>query len=83
MWYNKYRKGTGLNLDCGNLVKSIRNEISTRDMPWALPIPFKKIFSKNFEKPLDKLARMWYNKYRKGKENPKNQKGKDYDKHNV
>ena len=33
MWYNKYRKGTGLNLDCGNLVKSIRNEISTRDMP--------------------------------------------------
>ena len=40
----------------------------------------KKIFSKNFEKPLDKLARMWYNKYRKGKENPKHQKGKDYDK---
>ena len=35
------------------------------------------------KKPLDKLARMWYNKYRKGKENPKHQKGKDYDEHSI
>ena len=35
---------------------------------------------KNFQKPLDKSIQVWYNKYRKGKENPKHQKGKNNDK---
>ena len=58
MWYNKYRKGTELNLDCGNLVKSIRNVILNvcRERHQSL--------SKNFfQKPIDKSIKVWYNKY--------------------